>query len=509
MLLKDLLKNVKVTGISGRDDVDIKGISINSKKIKKGFLFCAIPGFRKDGHDFIEEAVKNGAVAVMVQNIVPKNVYEKGKGKITEILVENTRKELPLVSRNFYENPASGLFLCGVTGTNGKTTTVFLANAIFKASGIKTSYITTIRAEAGSRKLQFDRTTPESLELNDFFAKSVKEGIKASFMEVSSHSIDLHRVSFIDFNCFAFTNLTQDHLDYHETMENYFEVKSRLFSAGYRGLFNPEYAVINIDDLYGRKIFENTCLFPITYSIKNPDANLVAHNISSSIDGIKMDVEIKNISDKANISFKNIKSISIKSALCGDFNVYNILAAVGIGIFGGIKPGDIVEGINSMEGVPGRFEKVKTQGRNVIVDYAHTPDGLENVLKTAKSLLEPGAKLICVFGCGGDRDRKKRRIMGEIAANLADYCIITSDNPRSEDPAEIIGMIEEGFTFKNLRNYIKEPDRKIAIYRALDVATENDIIMIAGKGHEDYQEFADRKIHFSDQEVVLNWSGKS
>jgi UDP-N-acetylmuramoyl-L-alanyl-D-glutamate--2,6-diaminopimelate ligase len=497
MKLDDLLKNVNILNLVRGRDTDIKGIAINSKKTGRDYLFAAIPGFKKDGHEFADEAISNGASVVMLQ----KNINLPPH--ITRIIVKDCRKELPLVCRNFFNNPSGGLILTGITGTNGKTTSVFLIDSIFRAAGFKTSYISTVQARIGTESLPFDRTTPDSLELNEFFEKSRNANIEAACMEVSSHSIDLHRIDRLDFDYFVFTNLTQDHLDYHESMENYFEVKSRLFLKNWRGVFGGKGAIINIDDPYGLKISRITDLKTITFGINNPGADISAENIRNSINGIEMTIKLSGFNSK---NTKNLSDFPVKSFLCGYFNIYNILGAVGLSIMACIDTDVICSGILAMTGINGRFEKVSTAKKvNAIVDYAHTPDGLENVLKTAKTLKPDGGRLISVFGCGGDRDKKKRKIMGCISAGLADFTIITSDNPRSEDPDMIISMIEEGFKEKGSNGYERIPDRKQAIIKALEMSGEKDIVMVAGKGHEDYQEFADKKIHFSDREVIREW----
>jgi UDP-N-acetylmuramoyl-L-alanyl-D-glutamate--2,6-diaminopimelate ligase len=501
MKFDDLLKNVSITGLVRGEDTDIKGIAINSKKTGSDYLFAAIPGFKKDGHEFVVEAITNGASAVMLQ----KNILLPSS--ITRIIVKDCRKELPLLCRNFFNNPSGKLVLTGITGTNGKTTSVFLIDSIFRAAGFKTSYISTVQAQIGVEGLAFDRTTPDALQLNEFFQKSRNANIEASCMEVSSHSIDLHRVDWLDFDYFVFTNLTQDHLDYHESMEKYFEVKSRLFIKKWRNIFGGKGAVINIDDPYGLNISRITDLNTITYGINNPHANISAENIQNSINGIEMTVKISGFNSK---NTKNLSGFPVKSLLCGYFNIYNILGAIGLSIMAGIDIDVVRNGILAMTGINGRFEKVSTSKKlNVIVDYAHTPDGLENVLKTANSLKPKGGRLISVFGCGGDRDKRKRKIMGSISAGLADFTIITSDNPRSEDPDLIISMIEEGFEENRLNAYEKIPDRRQAIVKALEMSGEKDIVLVAGKGHEDYQEFADKKIHFSDQEVIREWDSQS
>ncbi len=497
MKLEDLLKNVNVLNIIGKKDIEIEGIEINSKKVFKNCLFAAITGFKQDGRDFAAEAAQMGAAAILTEKVL-----EFGR-QMTQVLVKNCRRELAVVCRNYYGNPSGLLKLCGITGTNGKTTTVFLTDSIFKAAGLKTSFITTVKAELAGCAMEFERTTPESNELNRFFSASVLQGVECACMEVSSHSIDLSRVDRLNFETLVFTNLTQDHLDYHKDMENYFEVKKRLFDPAFRNLYGGRYAAINIDDFYGKKLAESTDLKLFTYSIRDKNANIRPGNIQNSIDGIRMNIIIKPPEGS------NLKAseFSVNSNLCGFFNVYNILAAVSAACASGIDMSDIIKGIDAMQGVCGRFEKIKLD-KNIfaIVDYAHTPDGLENVLKTAKSLLKPGAKLICVFGCGGDRDTKKRKIMGAISASLADFSLITSDNPRSEDPLSITAMIEEGFKGYRKTVYDIEVDRAKAINRALSMAEKNDIVLIAGKGHENYQEFKSKRIHFSDQEVVRKWS---
>lgn len=491
MKLIELIKDVDIRNkINFDKDLDITGLSIDSRNIKNGDAFIAIRGFKKDGHDYASEAVVSGAKVVFVQGILEL------PSKVTQIILTDCRKELPVLCRNFYKNPTEDMVLVGVTGTNGKTTTVFLVDSIFKAHGYNTGYITTVQAQIGEDRLIFDRTTPETNELNSFFSECRKNNIGEVCMEVSSHSIDLNRVERLEFDFLVFTNLSQDHLDYHENMENYFEVKERLFLEENRKLYGGKAAVLNIDDRYGNKIAGNTDLRKITFGLENQSADISAGEITSSINGIKMDISLKHIARK----------IKIESELCGYFNVYNILAAVGVGIAAGIDLEIISSGIRSMTGVRGRFEKTRLKnGLYSIIDYAHTPDGLENVLRTSKALLPQGGRLISVFGCGGDRDKTKRKIMGKISAGIADFTIITSDNPRTEDPADIIRMIEEGFREVGIDAYSIVEDRKKAIHNALEMSGRNDIVLIAGKGHEDYQEFRDRKIHFSDQEIVREW----
>ncbi len=494
MRLIELIKDLNIKNkINFDSDVEISGISIDSRKIKKGFAFVAIKGFKKDGHDFARDAVIAGARAVFVQGIVELPEH------VAQIILPDCRKALPLICRNFFKNPSESIILTGVTGTNGKTTTVFLIDSIFKEEGYKTGYITTVQAYIGQDKLIFSRTTPESNEINSFFYECLQNDVKAACIEVSSHSIDLRRIDWLDFDYLVFTNLSQDHLDYHENMENYFAVKERLFLKEYRYLYGGKTAIINIDDTYGRKIAESTDLKKVTFSIGNRSADISAHEIINSIDGIRMKIFLR----------RSGKYIEIESSLCGHFNVYNILASTGAGISAGISHKKILSGIKSLVGVKGRFEKIRLKNKKyAIVDYAHTPDGLESVLRTSRELIPPGGKLISVFGCGGDRDKKKRKIMGKISAGIADFTIITSDNPRTEEPAEIIRMIEDGFKEADVFDYKVIEDRKKAIFDALEMSGDGDIVLIAGKGHEDYQEFKDRKIHFSDQEIIREWDEK-
>ena len=491
MRLKDVLKGVECKKVYGDADICIKDISINSKNIKKGGLFAAVKGFRADGHDFVDEAVRNGAIAVIT------NKKMNTGPEAAQIVVEETRGVLPIISKNFFGDPSKSLKIIGITGTNGKTTTCYIIDSILKSAGLKTSMITTYRSYIDRKEVKLDRTTPESIDLQRFFAESVKSGVQFASMEVSSHSVDLHRVDHIDFDYLVFTNLTQDHLDYHGTLENYFEVKSRLFDTGNRGLFGIGRAIINIDDSFGRRLFDMTGMKKTSYSIKDPGADIKASDITSSISGLKMMI-------KGN---KN-RNIGVETPLCGIFNIYNILAASSTCFEADIDIRSIRAGIGRMKSFGGRFEKIEnSSGPTVIVDYAHTPDGLENVLNTARDMLAGSGKLISVFGCGGDRDRNKRKIMGNISARLADFTIITSDNPRSEEPDSIISMIEEGFKGEGPDKYCRIIDRKEAILMAIDIARPCDLVLIAGKGHEDYQEFENgRRIAFCDLDIVKEYN---
>jgi len=492
MDLKEIIKGLDYVEIIGDTGKDISDIAFNSKTAVQDSLFIAVPGFKRDGKDYVSDAVENGAVAV-----ISSSRTDKIPG-ITQIIVEEPRPALACVSNNFFNRPSGKLKITGITGTNGKTTTTFLVNSMLRSALSDTSFITTIMSGILNECAIFDRTTPESPELNRFFKNSVEKGVTHAIMEVSSHAVDLHRIDFIDFETFVFTNLTQDHLDYHKNMENYFNAKKKLFIKEYRDIFKCKNAVINIDDFYGRILCKETDLETITYSAKTKEADLYADDIICDTSGIKM-----------NIIFRGKRLTDISSPLSGYFNVYNILAAAGAAISLGLDSINIKEGVQTDNAISGRFEKINgIDDFTVIVDYAHTPDGLENVLLTAKSLLKDGSRLISVFGCGGDRDKGKRPKMGKIAGDISDYIFITSDNPRSEEPESIIKMIEEGVMETGNRNYIKIPDRRKAILEALETAQKDDIVIIAGKGHEDYQEFSGHRIHFSDQEVVREWNKK-
>lgn len=491
MRLSRVLEGVKYKKIYGDPNIDVKDISIDSRNVARGGLFAAVKGFRLDGHDFAREAAENGV------NVVISSRKLELDPAVTQVITGEIRAVLPVISSNFFGHPSGSLKIIGITGTNGKTTTCYLINSILKSAGIKNSMITTFRSFINGTEVKFDRTTPESVDLHRFFSTSKDRGAGFVCMEVSSHSIDLRRVDHIDFDYLIFTNLSQDHLDYHGSIENYFEVKSRLFDAGSNHLFGNGKAVINIDDSYGLRIFNNTGRKKTSYAINNNQADIRATDIISSVSGIKMKMKGRSIPDTG-----------IETSLCGTFNIYNILAAFAVCLEAGVDISHIAEGIRKMKGFGGRFEKVENpSGCTVIIDYAHTPDGLENVLKTARDMLAGSGKLISVFGCGGDRDKNKRKIMGSISARLADFSIITSDNPRSEKPDSIIDMIEPGFRQQGVHKYARITDRKEAIFEAMDMAGPGDAVLIAGKGHEDYQEFENgRRIPFSDFDIVREYN---
>lgn len=474
MKLSALLQGIDWTLLYG-EEKEINAIAYDSRKVQKNDLFVCITGFQTDGHKYVQNAIEAGAAAILCE----KEVQSDNKD-VTIIQTKNTRHALAILSTNYYEHPTAHMNVIGVTGTNGKTTTTYLIKSVLDRIGHKVGIVGTIENRIGDKILHADRTTPESLELQQLFCEMKQEKVTDVVMEVSSHSLDLHRVDGIQYNIGIFTNLTQDHLDYHKTMENYKIAKSLLFQRS-------DASVINIDDDAGEFMKQNAKGKVLTFGIEK-QADLQAKEIDVSADGVKFTLCYEQ------------KEYAVSLHTPGRFSIYNALGAIGACLFMQIDMEDIVAGLQSNVGVSGRFQTIKSKrGYNAIVDYAHTPDGLENILKTAQEFVK--GKIITVFGCGGDRDRTKRPIMGEIAGKLSDYCIITSDNPRTENPAMILDDVEVGMKKTNCE-YIKLVDRREAICHAVEYGKKGDIIVIAGKGHENYQIFADKTIHFDDVEEV-------
>jgi len=481
MLLKELVEGLDILEICGDINSDITNIAYDSRKVRNGTLFVCIEGFKVDGHQYIASAIENGVKALLVQ----KNVsVPEG---ITVIRVADTRLALAHVSNAFFENPSDKFTLYGVTGTKGKTTTTFMIKSILERKGQKVGLIGTVANYIGNETIPTERTTPESYDLQALFGDMVEKNVNSVVMEVSSHALELHRVSCCKYDIGVFTNLTQDHLDFHETFEKYFNAKMKLFKM-------CDKALINIDSDYGERAREAATAAAskvYTFGI-NKKADFNAVNIVTNADSVEFDL----VSEWGNSHLKvNIPGI---------FTVYNALAAIGCCILGGVPLEDIRNGLLNTR-VPGRAEVVYTDDKfTVIVDYAHSPDSLENILKTIKDYST--GRVICLFGCGGDRDRTKRSIMGEISGRLADLTIITSDNPRTEEPVNIVRDIEEGIKRTN-GAYITIVDRREAIKYSLENSQKGDIILLAGKGHETYQIFKDKTIHFDEREVVLELLG--
>lgn len=473
MKLVEILEGLDYEVIKGNVDVEIKNLQNDNRQIEKGDLFLCVEGFAVDGHSFIKDAYQSGAEAI----ICSKDI--KALPDCTIIKVKDSRKALAVCSSNFYGKPSDKLKLIGITGTNGKTTSTFMIKSILEEAGYKVGVIGTIANYIGNKKLPAHRTTPESIELHKLFNDMVAEKVDYCVMEVSSHSLSLDRVYGLSFNQGIFTNLTQDHLDFHKTFENYYEAKLILFK-------NSNNTIINIDDAYGKKIYEDISCNKTTYStVINSD--VMAHNIKMHARGI--DFNIKTTTS----------TIGINMSMPGMYNVYNALGCAAACLNEGISLGIIKKGLENVS-VPGRCEIVTKNynlGYEIIVDYAHTPDGLSNILKTAREFTD--GKLISVFGCGGDRDKTKRPIMGMIGTELCDVAIITSDNPRTEEPMSIIADVVKGV---EKDNYVVVENRREAIKRAMELAGTGDVIVVAGKGHEDYQILKDKTIHFDEREVI-------
>lgn len=475
MKLSQLIENLEIKKIYNESDVEITGVHYNSREVTEGGLFVAIKGFVTDGHKYIPSAVKAGAAAVIAQE------YTEGIA-VPQIIVDDSRIAEAKVCATFFGNPSHSFQLIGITGTNGKTTCTYLVKQILEAEGKKTGLIGTNQNMIGDRIIETGRTTPDAFELHKLFAEMAQEKVDCVIMEVSSHALELGRVYGCRFSSAAFTNLTQDHLDFHVTMENYAAAKEKLFAM-------TDCAVINADDPYGSAMASRAQCDTVTYGI-NSGCSLKAEDVVLSENGVSF----------------TVAKTKFNLAIPGDFSVYNALCAIGIASSLGVPMDRISEALSSACGVKGRAEVVKTDtDYTVMIDYAHTPDGIENILKTVRGFAK--GRVVIVFGCGGDRDNTKRPIMGEISGRLADFCIVTSDNPRSEDPMKIIGMIEPGVKATGTP-YIVIENRRDAIKYALDNAQKDDVIVLAGKGHETYQILADGTIHFDEREVVREILGR-
>ncbi|HAN09003.1 MAG TPA: UDP-N-acetylmuramoyl-L-alanyl-D-glutamate--2,6-diaminopimelate ligase [Clostridiales bacterium] len=478
MILKELLKDVDYELVQGNLNTNIETIEFDTRSIKENSLFTCMKRPDSDGHAYAQNAIKNGAVALLIEDEVA-NVPEN----VTVIKVRNARMMTAYISSVLYGSPTESFKLLGVTGTNGKTTTTFLIESILKNIGFKTGLIGTIEYHINDEVITSKNTTPFAPELQKLFHDMKKSKVEYAVMEVSSHALELNRADFCDFDIGIFTNLTQDHLDFHMTFENYRNSKLKLFKMCKHG-------IINIDDNSAEYFIKNSACDTITYGI-DKNADIMGKDIEISLLGANFTLVIGNTERR------------VKLKTSGKFSVYNALAAIASCYKLGIDIDKIVEGIELSDGVPGRFQTfVSKSGYSAIVDYAHTPDGLENVLKTIKQFAK--AKVITVFGCGGDRDKTKRPIMAKIAAEYSTYCILTSDNPRTEDPEKILDDVEIGIRDTNV-SYARIADRKEAIKRALDLANAGDVVLIAGKGHEDYQILGTGKIHFSDVEEVKRY----
>jgi UDP-N-acetylmuramyl-tripeptide synthetase len=483
MIIKTLIKSLdNFNAPLGLENFEVRGISCNSKTVKEGFVFVAIQGNREDGNKYIDEAIERGARAVIVQSsskCLP--CRPTGNRNVSFISVEDTRKALAKLAAEFYDKPSSKIKVVGITGTNGKTTITYLIEALLKKSHLSPAVIGTINYRFEDKIIASKNTTPGPVELQSMLDAMLKAGSNYAIMEVSSHALDQDRTEGIDFHSAIFTNLTQDHLDYHKNLKNYFESKAKLF----KNISRRSFAVINDDDKYGRKIKELTKAQIITYGIEN-SADITARDIK--FDGCATQFRLKSPKEET----------KFKTGLIGKHNVYNILATIAWAQKEGIDSSIIKSAIEEFSYVPGRLEKIDCNADfSVFVDYAHTEDALRNIIGTLRQI--SNRKIIVVFGCGGERDKTKRPKMGRVVSELADLAIITDDNPRFEDPEAIIKEIKKGIRKKN---FCVIPERFEAIKKSLFLAKAGDIILVAGKGHENYQILKDKTIFFDDREAV-------
>jgi len=480
MKLSRLISGTAVSRIDEGPDCDIRGICVDSRRVIKGELFIAVPGCGTDGHRFIPEAVSKGAPAVVAGNVKALEGLPAG---VARLVTEDPRIAAGRLASRFYGEPSSKLKVAGITGTNGKTTLTYLLEHIIFCSGGKAGVIGTVNYRMGEEVLPSTNTTPGAVELQRLLSSMREKGASYAVMEVSSHALDQRRTEGVEFHSAVFTNLTRDHLDYHKTEEEYFRAKALLFS----GLSDKAFCVINTDDERGRSLAGMTAAAVNGYGLlEDSDFRAVDIRLSGQESSFRITAQGADCGE------------SFRTALVGRHNVYNALAASVWALCSGIDRKTLKTALESFSYVPGRMERIDSpRGYSVYVDYAHTPDALEKVLSSLRQL--SSGRIITVFGCGGERDRQKRPLMGEIVSELSDYALVTNDNPRSESPASIISAIEEGMKSDNYRVV---PDRKEAIAAALKMAAAGDIVLVAGKGHEDYQIIGAEKLHFDDREVV-------
>lgn len=483
MNLSSLINNLKVVQVVGEiSREEITGIYYDSRKVKNNSIFVAIKGFNTDGHKFIADAIKNGASAIVLQDECSFPDDAITKQNAAKILVNDSRAALADLSRIFLDDPTKKIKLLGITGTNGKTTTTYFIKSIFETAGFKTGLVGTIANYIGDKIISSSLTTPESIDLNKLFNEMYIDGCQYVVIEVSSHSLALKRVHGLNFSVGVFTNLTQDHLDFHSNIDEYFLAKKILFD----NLNENSSAVYNIDDSFGKKIIADSRAATYSYGGSNA-SQFQLSNIKFDLSGTTFKVRYKN------------HAFDVCTSLVGDFNAYNACGAFASAVISGIEFQDVLEGIKNTKQVPGRFEVIGKGLKKIIIDYSHTPDSLEKALLAVRKIVKSERPVYAVFGCGGNRDKTKRPIMGKIASEIADKVFITSDNPRFEDPLTIIEEIKTGI-MKN--NYTAIEKRDEAIERAIKSSQENAVILIAGKGHETYQEIQGVRTHFSDKEIA-------
>jgi len=475
--LKDILYKVTINAVVGNTSVGVPAIDFDSRKIETGDLFVAINGLVSNGHEFIDKAIGNGAKSVVCEDL-PDNLIDG----VTYVEVDNSSKALAIMASNFYENPSENLKLIGVTGTNGKTTVASLLYQLFKKAGYKVGLLSTVKILVDNKEFKATHTTPDSLTINRYLSEMNDEGVEFCFMEVSSHGIHQHRTEGLHFEGGVFTNLSHDHLDYHKTFAEYRDVKKKFFDE----LSDKAFALVNVDDKNGLVMLQNTKAQKHTYALKQY-ADYKSQILENQFGGLLL----------------KINDSEVWTRLIGNFNAYNVLAIYAVAELLGLEKVEILRLISDLESVSGRFEYVISNEKiTAIVDYAHTPDALKNVLETINSIRTKNENLITVVGCGGDRDKTKRPKMGHIASALSTKVIFTSDNPRSEKPEDILKEVEAGVEPQNFKKTLTIEDRKQAIKAACQMAQSNDIILIAGKGHETYQEIKGERFDFDDLKIV-------
>lgn len=477
MKLNDILKGCSINKVSGNSGIEVKGISFDSRNVEKGFLFIAIKGTNVDGHEYINAALEKGAESILCEKIP-----DKISDNVTYITTQNSSKALGIVASNFYGNPSGKLKLVGITGTNGKTTTVTLLYRLFRQLGYKAGLLSTVRNYVDDEEYETNHTTPDSIYINNLLKQMVDKGCSYAFMEVSSHSVVQERISGLQFAGGIFSNITHDHLDYHITFDEYIRAKKQFFDQ----LPADAFALFNADDKNGKVMVQNTKAKIHSYAVKSL-ADFHAKIIESHFEGMLL----------------NIDNTELWVKLIGEFNAYNILAVYSAAILLGEPKNEVLKIISNLSTVDGRFEYIRSNdGITAIVDYAHTPDAILNVLTTINQIRKGTEKIITVVGAGGNRDKTKRPKMAKVAVENSDKVILTSDNPRFEEPNDILKDMEQGIEEPFRKKYIVISDRKEAIKTACMMASAGDIILVAGKGHEPYQEIKGVKYHFNDKEIL-------
>lgn len=479
MLLKDVLYKVAIRSVNGSTSVEVNDIQIDSRKVRPGAVFVAVKGAAADGHQFIEKAIENGALVIVFEEAPAEQ-----KEGVVYVQAENSAAAAGIIAHNFFGKPSEKVKLVGVTGTNGKTTIATLLYKLFTRLGYTCGLISTVENQVGSVVVPATHTTPDAISLNQLLSQMVEAGCSHVFMETSSHAVHQYRVAGLEYAGGIFSNITHDHLDYHKTFDEYIRVKKAFFDS----LSSSAFAISNADDKRGTVMLQNTNAKKYYYSLKTV-ADFKGKILDNSLSGLMM----------------MVNDVEVHFRLIGEFNAYNLLAVYGAAVCLGEDKQEVLTALSMLTGAEGRFDYMVSAKDKVIaiVDYAHTPDALLNVLATIKKLKKGFEQVITVVGCGGDRDRTKRPIMAEAACEYSDKAIFTSDNPRSEDPAQIIKDMEEGLSAAARRKYISIVDRKEAIKTAISLAKPEDIILVAGKGHEKYQEIKGVRNHFDDKEVVM------